>query len=80
MQTMTQVYFNCSDPNHILMDSRGTTVSSLSEACAHAFGFVHAAMMTPNSEDWRGWELRVTDELGNELFVIPFAAALGRLH
>jgi hypothetical protein len=55
-------------------------VNSLSEACTHALRFVHAAMMTPNSEDWRGWELHVTDELGNELFVIPFAAALGRLH
>jgi len=54
MQNMTQVYFNCSDPNHLLMDSRGTTVSSLSDARAHALRFVHAAMMTPNSEDWRG--------------------------
>ena len=77
---MTEVFFNCSSPGHILRDRRGLAVADLSEAYAEAKGFVRFLLMTPTVEDWRGWELRVTDELGVELFVIPFAAALGRLH
>jgi hypothetical protein len=37
-------------------------------------------MTAPNTEDWRGWELQVTDDLGDEIFVIPFASALGKPH
>jgi hypothetical protein len=36
--------------------------------------------MTPTAEDWRGWELRVTDELDCEIFAIPFASVLGKAH
>jgi len=36
--------------------------------------------MTPNTEDWRDWALCVTDEFGDEIFVVPFASALGKLH
>jgi hypothetical protein len=77
---MTEVYFHCSNADQLLVDSRGATVSNLSEACAHALRLVHSMMMTPNTEDWRGWELQVTDDLGEEIFVIPFASALGKLH
>ena len=77
---MTEVYFHCSDASHELIDSRGTAVSDLSEAFAHAHGLVRAMLMTPNTEDWRGWELRATDELGCEIFVLPFASVLGKLH
>ena len=76
---MTEVYFHCSDATHDLIDNRGIAVRYLSEAFVHADRLVRDMLMRPNSEDWRGWELRVTDELGVELFVIPFAAALGRL-
>ena len=77
---MTEVFFNCSNPDHLLMDRRGLAVSDLSEAFTHADRLVRALLMTPNTEDWRGWELCVTDELGCEIFVIPFASVLGKLH
>jgi len=80
MQTMTEVYFHCSDATHDLIDSRGTAVRDLSEAFAHADRIVRSMLMKPNSEDWRGWELRVTDELGSEIFAVPFASVLGKLH
>jgi hypothetical protein len=32
----------------------------------------------PNSEDWRSWILHVSDDLGDELFIVPFAFALGK--
>ena len=77
---MTEVYFNCSSPGHILRDRRGLTVRSFTEAYAEAERFVRFLVMTPTAEDWRGWELRVTDELGCEIFAIPFASLVGRLH
>lgn len=77
---MTDVYFNCSSPGHILRDRRGVSVSDFAEAYAHAEGFVRGLVMTPTAEDWRGWELSVTDELGCEIFSIPFAAVVGKPH
>jgi hypothetical protein len=77
---MTEVYFHCSDADHDLIDSRGTAVGSLSEAFAHADHLVRSMLMKPNTEDWRGWELRVTDALGCEIFTVPFASVLGKLH
>lgn len=77
---MTEVYFHYSNADQLLIDSRGATVNNLSDACAHAHRLVHAMMMKPNTEDWRGWELHVTDELGEEIFVIPFSSAIGKLH
>ena len=77
---MTEVFFNCSNPDHLLMDRRGLAVSDLSEAFVHADCFVRSMLMTPNTEDWRGWELRVTDALGCEIFTVPFASVLGKLH
>jgi Domain of unknown function (DUF6894) len=77
---MAEVYFHCSDASHELIDSSGTAVSDLSEAFAHTHGLVHARLMKPNTEDWRGWELRATDEFGCEIFTVPFASVLGKLH
>ena len=77
---MREVYFHCSNDEQLLVDSRGTAVRDLSEACAHALRLVHSMMTAPNAEDWRDWELQVTDDLGDEILVIPFASALGRLH
>src|SRR5262249_51864051 len=80
MRNMTEVYFHYSNAEQLLFDSRGAIVNDLTEACAYAHRLVRTIMMTPNTEDWRGWELLVTDEFGAEIFVIPFSSALGKLH
>lgn len=77
---LTEVFFNCSSPGHILRDRRGLAVDDLAEAFAHADGFVRSLLMKPNAEDWRGWELHVTDKTGTEIFTIPFASVIGKLH
>ena len=77
---MTEVYFHCSDARHDLINVSATAVRDLSEAFAHADGLVRAMLMKPNAEDWRGWELRVTDDLGGEIFTVAFASVLGKLH
>ena len=75
---MAQVYFHCSDDQRVLVDRRATEVDDLTEARAHAARIVHALVTAPSLEDWRNWALHVCDELGEEIFVVPFAAALGR--
>ena len=77
---MPNVYFHWSDADHDLIDRRGAVVRNLAEACRHADHLVRIAMKSPDAADWRGWELRVTDEDGEEILVIPFATALGTLH
>jgi hypothetical protein len=76
---MREAYFHCSDTDHVLMDI-SAAVNDFSEACAHADRLVRSLIMTPNAEDWRDWVLHVTDEFGDEIFVVPFASALGKLH
>jgi hypothetical protein len=62
-----------------LSDDRGAAMD-LAEAREHAEGLVRRPVMTPSVEDWRSWILHVTDELGDELFYMPFASVLGKLH
>ncbi|WP_454628932.1 DUF6894 family protein [Bradyrhizobium cenepequi] len=76
---MTELYFHCSDAEHVLIDECGHAMD-LPEARQHAEGLVRALIMTPSDEDWRSWILHVTDELGEELFAMPFASVLGKLH
>jgi hypothetical protein len=41
---------------------------------------VRSLTATRSLEDWRGWMLHVSDDLRDELFVIPFAFVLGKPH
>lgn len=77
---MTEIYFHCSDAEHVVIDRCGSAVDDLAEAHAQAHRFVRALIMTPSTEDWRDWILHATDERGEELFVVPFASILGKLH
>lgn len=76
---MSEVYFHCSDAEHMFIDRRGAAMD-MAEARDHAEQIIRAMVMTPTAEDWRDWALHVTDEIGAEIFVLPFTAVLGRLH
>jgi hypothetical protein len=77
---MTQVYFHCSNTKEVLLDRRGAVVGDLAEARDHATGVVRSLTKARGLEDWRDWVLHVSDELGDELFVVPFAFVLGKPH
>ena len=78
---MAQVfYFHCSNPRGVLMDRRGTCVSDLIEVCEKATSRVRSLIAAASLEDWRDWALHVSDEAGEEIFVLPFAFVLGKSH
>jgi len=77
---MAQVYFHCSNTQGIMIDSRGTSVTDIIEAREEASGMVRSLVAAPNLEDWRSWVLHVSDEDGEEIFVLPFASVLGKPH
>lgn len=76
---MTEVYFHCSDAEHFIVDRRGSAMH-LDEAPAHAERLVRSLVMTPGVEDWRDWIMHVTDDLGEEIFALPFSSILGKLN
>ena len=77
---MAQVYFHCSNTKNVFVDRRGAMVDDLAEARDHATGVVQSLTKTSSLEDWRDWVLHVSDDLGDELFVVPFAFVLGDPH
>jgi hypothetical protein len=77
---MTHVYFHCFNTKEVLLDRCGAVVGDLAEARDRAACVVRSVTMAPSLEDWRGWVLHVNDDLGEELFVFPFAFVLGKPH
>ncbi|MBV8927168.1 MAG: hypothetical protein JOZ74_17530 [Bradyrhizobium sp.] len=77
---MTDVFFHCSDDEHVLIDRSGAAIKDWVEACEHAERLVRSYIMTANAEDWRNWVVHVTDERGDEIFALPFTSVLGRPH
>ena len=77
---MTHVYFHCSSGNEVLVDRCGAMVDDLAEAHDHATCVVRSLIVARGLEDWRGWVLHVSDDLGDELFVVPFVFVLGKPH
>jgi hypothetical protein len=77
---MAQVYFHCSNTREVLIDRRGTAVCDMAEARDYAIRVVRSLVMAPNSKDWRGWVLGASDDLGAEIFMIPFEVVLGKPH
>jgi len=64
----------------VWVDRRGAAVGNLTEAHEQAALVVRSLLMAPSAEDWRDWVLHVSDELGEEIFAMPFASVLGKPH
>ena len=50
------------------------------EACEAAMRMVRSLVATTTLEDWRDWALHVSDDAGDEIFILPFAFAIGKPH
>ena len=77
---MTHVYFHCSSNRGVLIDQCGTSVDNLAEARDCAAGVVRSLIAANSTKDCRDWVLHVNDDLGIEIFVVPFAFVLGQPH
>lgn len=76
---MSAVFFHCSDDTHVILDRIGAAMD-FSEVRVHAEQLARSFVMTPSVEDWRNWAVYVTDDIGTEIFELPFTAVLGELH
>ena len=77
---MPRLQCHCSDLKGRLTGICGSAECSLTEARDHAACLMQAIIMEPGPEDWRGWTLHVRDEIGDDIFALPFAAVLGKPH
>ena len=78
---MTQFYFHFTSSDDIVVDRRETELEDMAEAHARALDAARSLMrVAPGLHDWRDWLVHVTDKEGDEVFVLPFSFARGRLH
>jgi hypothetical protein len=77
---MSKVYFHYSNSEGICVDERGTAVGNLTELREHAACAVLSLIAGQGPEDWREWTLHVSDDLDDEILVLPFSSMLGKLH
>ncbi|MBR1275016.1 DUF6894 family protein [Bradyrhizobium sp. AUGA SZCCT0283] len=77
---MARVYFHYSNSEGVCVDHRGTAVGNMAEMRDHAARVVQSLIAAQGPEDWRDWTLHVSDDLNDEIFVLPFSSMLGRLH
>ncbi|NEV01195.1 DUF6894 family protein [Bradyrhizobium uaiense] len=77
---MTQVFFHCSNTKKVFLDDRGAVVDDLAEARDLATRVVQSVTNESSLEDWRDWVVHVSDDQGDELFVVPFTLILGKPH
>jgi len=77
---MTQVCLRCSTAHGGLLDRRVAEVDDIIEARDYATRVARSLIAIPNSRDWRNCSLSVTDDLGDEILVIPFSWILGKPH
>jgi hypothetical protein len=77
---MTQVYFHCSNTKKVFVDYRGAVVDDLAEARDHATRVVETVTCQRGLDNWHDWVLHVSDDRGDELFIVPFTFVLGKPH
>lgn len=77
---MAQALFRCSNTQGHVIDGRVASVSGLIEACEYATRVARSLLATPNLRDWRSCCLSVSDDQGEEIFVLPFSSIIGKLH
>jgi hypothetical protein len=77
---MTHVYFHCSSSERVLLDQNGSDVEDLVEAHERAKQIVQQFVSSQTPDDWRAWTLHVSDENGDDIFLMPLAYVLGRPH
>jgi hypothetical protein len=77
---MAQVHMYCSHSNGRLLDRRVAEVDDLFDAHEQAEAVARSLIASPDLQDWRNFRVRVWDELGEEVFMMPFSSIIGKPH
>jgi hypothetical protein len=77
---MTHVFFHCASAERVLLDQNGSDVEDLVEAHERAKQIVREFITSRTPDDWRAWTMHVSDENGEDIFLMPFSYVLGRPH
>jgi hypothetical protein len=77
---MLQVLFHYSTPRGAVSSQSVVEVDDLPELREYAERFVQTLIAAPALEDWRNWVLHVSDDLGREVFSMPFSTMIGKPH
>lgn len=77
---MAQIHFHCSDSAGRLLDRRIADVENLFEARDYAKAVARSLISNPDLQDWRTCRLRLWDDLGDEVLVVPFSSLIGKPH
>jgi hypothetical protein len=77
---MAHAVFRCSNAQGHVFDGRVANVDDLIEAREYATRVARSLIATPNLRDWRSCCLSVSDDLGEQLFEIPFSSIIGKPH
>jgi hypothetical protein len=75
---MARLNFHWSNARGALIDPFRADMSDLVEARDHAEQVVQSLIASSSLQDRRNWVLHVSDQVGDEIFVLPFA--FGRPH
>jgi uncharacterized protein DUF6894 len=77
---MAQVFLRYATPSGVHLNQPVAEVNDLTELRQYAVQSVQSLISAPSLIDWRNWVLHVSDDLGAELFAVPFASLLGKPH
>ncbi len=77
---MAHAVFRCSNSQGHIIDGRVANVDDLIEAREYATRVARSLIGAPTLLDWRSCCLNVSDDLGQELFVIPLSSIIGKPH
>jgi hypothetical protein len=75
---MSQVSFCCSNSRGTVLDRRVVEIDNLVAAREYAVEFIRSFSATTSVSNWRNYRLRVQDERGGDIFVMPFWSTLSR--
>jgi hypothetical protein len=75
---MPQLSFRCANSRGVVVDQRVAEVASLFDARDYAMALVRSRIAAGTRQDWRKCRLQVSDERGEEIFVMPFWSTQGR--
>jgi hypothetical protein len=77
---MAQTLFRCSNSQGHVIDGRVANVKDLIAAREYATRVARSLIASPTLRDWRSCCLSVSDDLGEEIFVMPFSSLIGKPH